>query len=51
MLKEKLKRVPEISATTQLFELLDNEERGAEHVHEELEQGELPQAGGDDEDQ
>ena len=51
MLKEKLKRVPEISATTQLFELLDNEERGGEHVRPEPEQGELPEAGGDDEDQ
>ena len=49
--KEKSKRVAAISATAKLVKLLDNEERGGEHVREELEQGELPEAGGDDEDE
>ena len=51
MFKEKSKRVAAISATAKLVKLLDNEERGGEHVREELEQGELPEAGGDDEDE
>ena len=51
MLKEKSKRISAISATTQLVELLDNEEWGREHIRAKLEQGKLPQAGGDDEDE